>query len=369
MAHKWVYLFNEVKDAEAYVGGDWEDVRGLLGGKGANLADMARIGVPVPPGFTVTTEACNYYSANGEFPEGLWDQMMSALAEVEKQAGKKFGDPTNPLLVSCRSGAKFSMPGMMDTVLNIGLNDETAAGMVELTGNERFVYDSYRRLVQMFGSVVLEIPDEAFEGPMDEFKSSKGYKLDTEMSAADYVIAMTSVCDTDEGFERLISALKAIDKRIEKAENSKNLNILSLPQKACEPFECSDKSGKVLDITDCNGKISLEDVFAYPPGIPLIVSGEIVTDDIINQVKTLADNNISQAVFSYEYAKELSDFAYKDDVTVKIHIKLDTGMSRIGFMYQNIQRDKYSLNQNINQSACKTSCGVANQQCEKCLEK
>ena len=185
MAHKWVYLFNEVKDAEAYVGGDWEDVRGLLGGKGANLADMARIGVPVPPGFTVTTEACNYYSANGEFPEGLWDQMMTALAEVEKQAGKKFGDPKNPLLVSCRSGAKFSMPGMMDTVLNIGLNDETAAGMVELTGNERFVYDSYRRLVQMFGSVVLEIPDEAFEGPMDAFKSSKGYKLDTEMSAAD----------------------------------------------------------------------------------------------------------------------------------------------------------------------------------------
>ena len=119
------------------------------------------------------------------------------------------------------------------------------------------------------------------------------YKIETEMSAEDYIIAMTSVCDTDEGFERLISALKAIDKRIEKAENSKNLNILSLPQKACEPFECTDKSGKVLDITDCNGKISLEDVFAYPPGIPLIVSGEIVTEDIINQVKTLADNNIS----------------------------------------------------------------------------
>ena len=119
------------------------------------------------------------------------------------------------------------------------------------------------------------------------------YKIETEMSAEDYIIAMTSVCDTDEGFERLINDLKAIDKRIEKAENSKNLNIVSLPQKACEPFECTDKSGKVLDITDCNGKISLEDVFAYPPGIPLIVSGEIVTDDIINQVKTLADNNIS----------------------------------------------------------------------------
>ena len=182
---KWVYLFSEVNQAEAYVGGDWDKVRGLLGGKGANLADMSRIGVPVPPGFTVTTEACNEYSANGKFPDGMWDQMLAALAVVEKEAGKKFGDSKNPLLVSCRSGAKFSMPGMMDTVLNIGLNDETAKGMVELTGNERFVYDSYRRLIQMFGSVVLEISDEAFEHPMDSFKESKGYKLDTEMTASD----------------------------------------------------------------------------------------------------------------------------------------------------------------------------------------
>ena len=182
---KWVYLFSEVNQAEAYVGGDWDKVRGLLGGKGANLADMSRIGVPVPPGFTVTTEACNEYSANGEFPDGMWDQMLAGLSEVEKEAGKKFGDSKNPLLVSCRSGAKFSMPGMMDTVLNIGLNDETAKGMVELTGNERFVYDSYRRLIQMFGSVVLEIADEAFENPMDSFKESKGYKLDTEMTASD----------------------------------------------------------------------------------------------------------------------------------------------------------------------------------------
>lgn len=119
------------------------------------------------------------------------------------------------------------------------------------------------------------------------------YKIETEMSAEDYIIAMTSVCDTDEGFERLISALKTIDSKIKKAENTKEYIKPLLPQKAIEPFECSDKIGKVLDITDCNGKISLEDVFAYPPGIPLIVSGEIVTDDIINQVKTLADNNIS----------------------------------------------------------------------------
>src|SRR5512137_1085304 len=127
VSKKWVYLFTEVDQAEAYMGGSWEGVRGLLGGKGANLAEMTRIGVPVPPGFTVTTEACNAYLARGgKFPEGLWDQVMAALHKVEKEAGKTFGDPKNPLLVSCRSGAKFSMPGMMDTVLNIGLNEETA---------------------------------------------------------------------------------------------------------------------------------------------------------------------------------------------------------------------------------------------------
>ncbi|MHC1784308.1 MAG: pyruvate, phosphate dikinase [Anaerolineaceae bacterium] len=181
---KWVYLFNEIEQARDYSGGDWEKVRGLLGGKGANLAEMTRIGLPVPPFFTATTEACNEYQKTKKFPAGLWDQMLASLKVVEKESGKKFGDPSNPLLVSCRSGAKFSMPGMMDTVLNIGLNDETAAGMVKLTNNERFVYDSYRRLVQMFGSVVLGIADEAFEEPMDKFKASKGAKLDTELDAA-----------------------------------------------------------------------------------------------------------------------------------------------------------------------------------------
>ncbi len=187
MKNKWVYLFSELDQADKYVGGDWDKVRGLLGGKGANLAEMHRIGVPVPPGFTVTTEACNAYTAAGsKFPEGQWDQMMVALQTVEKEAGKKFGDPKNPLLVSCRSGAKFSMPGMMDTVLNIGLNDETAKGMVELTGNERFVYDSYRRLVQMFGSVVLEISDEAFEEVLDGYKEKKGVQADTDLEASDW---------------------------------------------------------------------------------------------------------------------------------------------------------------------------------------
>jgi len=182
---KWVFLFDEVDAAEKYVGGDWEKVRGLLGGKGANLAEMTRIGVPVPPFFTVTTEACNAYLAGGDkFPAGQWDQMLAGLKKVEEKAGKKFGDPSNPLLVSCRSGAKFSMPGMMDTVLNIGLNDETAAGMVKLTGNERFVYDSYRRLVQMFGSVVLGIADEAFEDVLEAYKKEKGAKQDTDLDAA-----------------------------------------------------------------------------------------------------------------------------------------------------------------------------------------
>ncbi len=205
MEKKWVYLFSEIDQAEKYVGGDWDKVRGLLGGKGANLAEMARIGVPVPPGFTVTTEACNAYTAAGsKFPEGQWDQMMTALKAVERESGKKFGDAKNPLLVSCRSGAKFSMPGMMDTVLNIGLNDETAKGMVELTGNERFVYDSYRRLVQMFGSVVLEIADEAFEEVLDGYKEKKGVKADTDLDAADWkelTAKFQAVVKKEKGFD------------------------------------------------------------------------------------------------------------------------------------------------------------------------
>jgi pyruvate,orthophosphate dikinase len=183
---KWVYLFHELDAAEKYVGGDWDAVRGLLGGKGANLADMTRLGVPVPPGFTVTTEACNaYLAAGGKFPEGMWEQMLDALKEVERLTGKKFGGSDNPLLVSCRSGAKFSMPGMMDTVLNIGLNDETAKAMIRLTNNERFVYDSFRRLIQMFGAVVLGMPDEAFEDVLEEYKREKGAKLDTDLTAED----------------------------------------------------------------------------------------------------------------------------------------------------------------------------------------
>ncbi len=186
---KWVYLFQELDKAEEYVGGDWQKVRALLGGKGANLAEMTRLGVPVPPGFTITTEACNaYLKANGQFPPGMWEQTLEALKAIEAQTGKKLGNPGNPLLFSSRSGAKFSMPGMMDTVLNIGLNDETARGLVALTTDERFVYDSYRRLVQMYGSVVLDIPDEAFEEILEAYKHGKGAQLDTDLDAEDWKI-------------------------------------------------------------------------------------------------------------------------------------------------------------------------------------
>jgi pyruvate,orthophosphate dikinase len=164
MATRWIYGFDELAEAEAAVGGSWDAVRSLLGGKGANLADMTRIGLPVPPGFVVTTTACNAFLAAGErFPEGLWEEERAALGRLEATTGKRFGDRANPLLVSCRSGSKFSMPGMMDTVLNIGLNDAVAEGMGELTGDRRFAYDSYRRLVQMFGSVVMGIADEPFD--------------------------------------------------------------------------------------------------------------------------------------------------------------------------------------------------------------
>ena len=186
MSKKWVYLFDELDQAQAYVNNSLDALRGLLGGKGANLAEMTRIGLPVPPFFTVTTEACNAYLAEGEkFPAGCWDQVITSLHKVEAASGKTFGDPKNPLLVSCRSGAKFSMPGMMDTVLNIGLNDVTVEGMAKLTNNPRFAYDSYRRLIQMFGAVVLGIADEAFEDPLEAFKHSKGYKMDTELTADD----------------------------------------------------------------------------------------------------------------------------------------------------------------------------------------
>jgi len=158
-------------------------MRDLLGGKGAGLAEMTRLGLPVPPGFTITTKACNAYSRSGRFPPGLLAQVEEALASVEAKTGKRFGDPSNPLLVSVRSGAKFSMPGMMDTVLNIGLNDATVEALARLTSNERFAWDAYRRLLAMFGRIVKEIDGHKFEAILERYKEKTAGKKDTDLTA------------------------------------------------------------------------------------------------------------------------------------------------------------------------------------------
>ena len=181
---KYVYLFNEFDEVMARYDGEWDGVRGLLGGKGANLLDATRLGIPVPPGFTVTTEGCNdYLDANEEFPAGLWEQGLEAIASLEQLTGKKFGDIKNPLLVSCRSGARFSMPGMMDTILNIGLNDEIVELLATRTHRPRFAYDIYRRLVQMFGSVVMNVPDEVFEAVITAQRRESGARADADLDA------------------------------------------------------------------------------------------------------------------------------------------------------------------------------------------
>ena len=161
-------------------------MRKLLGGKGAGLAEMTNAGLPVPPGFTVTTEACNaYYAAGKQLPDGLWDDIVAHMHDLERETGKGFGNAANPLLVSVRSGAAFSMPGMMDTVLNLGLNPETVQGLIALTGNDRFAWDAWRRFTAMFGRIVLDIPAATFDEPLEALKDDRGAKADTDLSADD----------------------------------------------------------------------------------------------------------------------------------------------------------------------------------------
>ncbi|NLI91631.1 MAG: pyruvate, phosphate dikinase [Peptococcaceae bacterium] len=210
---KYIYLFRDGNSG----------MRDLLGGKGANLAEMTSIGLNVPQGFTVTTEACReYYTAGESFPGGLWEQIIPAIQDVENSAGKKFGDPLNPLLVSVRSGAKISMPGMMDTILNLGLNDETADGLAKATQNERFAYDCYRRFIQMFGDVVLGIESYRFENILDEVKEKQGAEFDSELtpdSLKDLVKKFKNLIRTETGnpfpddpYEQLKQAITAVFK-------------------------------------------------------------------------------------------------------------------------------------------------------------
>src|SRR6202000_2927135 len=176
---KWVYAFGDGK-SEGDAG-----MKNLLGGKGANLAEMSNLGLPVPPGFTITTDGCRYYLEHGTVPDGLDDEVSSHLHALEKAMGRKLGDPADPLLVSVRAGAKFSMPGMMDTVLNIGLSAESGDGLAKQSGNERFAWDAYRRLIQMFGKTVLDIDGEHFEHAIDAAKQAKGATSDTQLDADD----------------------------------------------------------------------------------------------------------------------------------------------------------------------------------------
>src|ERR1051326_159379 len=176
---KYVYFFGGGK---AEGNGKMKDV---LGGKGAGLAEMTNAGLPVPPGFTIQTEACREYMRTNKTAEAVNQQMMAALARLEELQGQKLGTGNNPLLVSVRSGAKFSMPGMMDTILNLGLNDESVKALAQKSNNERFAYDSYRRLIQMFGNVVLDIEKHAFDEVFDAQKKKRGVKLDTDLTADD----------------------------------------------------------------------------------------------------------------------------------------------------------------------------------------
>lgn len=208
---KWVYLFEEGN----------ADMRNLLGGKGANLAEMTNLGLPIPQGFTVTTEACTDYYNNGrQISDEIKEQIFTALADLEKKQGKQFGDTESPLLVSVRSGARASMPGMMDTILNLGLTDAAVEGFAKKTGNPRFAYDSYRRFIQMFSDVVMEIPKSYFERILDEIKESKGVKYDTDLTADDMkeiIVRFKNIYKENKGEEfpqdprvQLMEAVKAV---------------------------------------------------------------------------------------------------------------------------------------------------------------
>src|SRR6185369_8157687 len=184
---KWVYSFGDGR-AEGKA-----SLRNLLGGKGAGLAEMANLGLPVPPGFTITTDLCTYYYTHDkQYPKDLRGQVEKALVQVGRITGKTFGDKSNPLLVSVRSGARASMPGMMDTVLNLGLNDETVEALAADSGDARFAYDSYRRFIQMYSDVVMGLDHEVFEEILEDQKGGLGYELDTELTALEWqsVIAL-----------------------------------------------------------------------------------------------------------------------------------------------------------------------------------
>jgi len=243
MAEKqYVYFFGEGS----------KDMRNLLGGKGANLSEMTNIGLPVPPGFTISTETCNlFYELGKKWPDGLWEQVESNLAKLEEKMGMKFNDKQNPLLVSVRSGAAVSMPGMMDTVLNLGLNDETVQALIKKTGNERFAWDAYRRFIQMFGNVVMGVEHEEFEHALQSMKNEKGVKYDTDLTASD--------------LKELVSNFKAI---VKKATGS------DFPQDAREQLRMSINA--VFDSWNNKRAISYRNLHDIPHNLGTAVNVQVM---------------------------------------------------------------------------------------------
>ena len=213
---KYVYKFKEGNAS----------MRNLLGGKGANLAEMTNLGLPIPQGFTITTEACTSYYENGKkISKEIEEEILSNLKDLEELQGKKFGDNSDPLLVSVRSGARASMPGMMDTILNLGLNDIAVEGFAKKTNNPRFAYDSYRRFIQMYSDVVMEVPKSYFEKIIDELKESRGIKYDTELTVDDlkelvkrfkevYKASMNGEEFPQDPIEQLMGAVKAVGSKV-----------------------------------------------------------------------------------------------------------------------------------------------------------
>jgi len=243
MAEKqYVYFFGEGS----------KDMRNLLGGKGANLSEMTNIGLPVPPGFTISTETCNlFYELGKKWPDGLWEQVESNLAKLEEKMEMKFNDKQNPLLVSVRSGAAVSMPGMMDTVLNLGLNDETVQALIKKTGNERFAWDAYRRFIQMFGNVVMGVEHEEFEHALQSMKNEKGVKYDTDLTASD--------------LKELVSNFKAI---VKKATGS------DFPQDAREQLRMSINA--VFDSWNNKRAISYRNLHDIPHNLGTAVNVQVM---------------------------------------------------------------------------------------------
>ena len=247
---KWVYGFgNGSAEGKA-------DMRNLLGGKGANLAEMCNLGLPVPPGFSITTEVCTHYYDNGEsYPDSLKADVETALDEIEAAVGMKFGDPDNPLLVSVRSGARVSMPGMMDTVLNLGLNDKTVEGLAAKSGDSRFAYDSYRRFIQMYGDVVLGVDHYNFEDLLENHKEDKDVTLDTELDADDWKQLVAAYKDKvqeelgspfpDDPHEQLWGAIGAVfgSWRIPRAETYRSA-IWAMIARPASPLRATPRRAK-----------------------------------------------------------------------------------------------------------------------------